>query len=158
MLTLDKKFLEYLREKSIEKIKIFFYEAWCSGKKVDVLFDDFETEWLEKIPLFFLSNKDFSSLLWEGTENSSSRKGEVSEGGWEWIIYLQPEETPYFENAKITRTVRADHTGKEKIRYIFTNTEVVKDRCGCGSSFSFEKKKPKIDLSKLKDMKKNFGK
>jgi len=34
----------------------------------------------------------------------------------------------------------------------------VKDRCGCGSSFSFDKKEVKIDLSKLKDLKNNFKK
>ena len=42
------------------------------------------------------------------------------------------------------------------VRYIFNN-EQVKDRCGCGSSFSFGKKTPKFDLSKLDSLKNNSG-
>ena len=58
----------------------------------------------------------------------------------------------------ITRVVIADHTGKEKVRYIY-KWEEVKWRCGCGSSFNFgEEKKPKLDLSKLRDFKKNLNK
>ena len=47
--------------------------------------------------------------------------------------------------------------GKEKNRYIFSNEKIL-DRCGCGTSFSFEKKKVKIDLEKLKKLKENFWK
>ena len=56
----------------------------------------------------------------------------------------------------ITRTVTADHTGQEKTRYIFSNPKV-EDRCGCGTSFAFEKKVPKIDLEKLKLLRERFG-
>jgi hypothetical protein len=43
-----------------------------------------------------------------------------------------------------------------KTRYIYASEKVL-DRCGCGSSFWFEKKKPKIDLAKLKDLKTRFN-
>ncbi len=63
----------------------------------------------------------------------------------------------HLQNATITRTVTADHTGKQKIRYILTS-DAVKERCGCGSSFSFEKHIPQIDTQKLKNLKANFKK
>ncbi len=61
------------------------------------------------------------------------------------------------ENARITRTVTADHTGEAKVRYIFVSDEI-EERCGCGTSFAFEKKVPKINLEKLKMMRENFKK
>jgi hypothetical protein len=43
----------------------------------------------------------------------------------------------------------------KQIRYIFSSEEV-EDRCGCGTSFAFEKPAPKINLEKLKNMRENF--
>ena len=42
-------------------------------------------------------------------------------------------------------------------KYIFSNPKI-QDRCGCGTSFSFEKKVPKIDLEKLRLLKDRFWK
>ncbi len=128
MLKLDKNFLNYLLENKIKKVKIFFYKAGCSWTKIDVIFDDF----LEKDLLNIMSI-------------------------WEVKIFVEENDKEKFENGVITRTIIADHTWAEKIRYVFINKDI-KERCGCGSSFSFEKKVPKIDLNKLKDLKKNFGK
>lgn len=72
-------------------------------------------------------------------------------------IYIEKIDKEKFENCSITRVQKADHTGKVKTRYIYASDKVL-DRCGCGSSFWFEKKKPKIDLDKLKNLKHNFGK
>lgn len=127
MLQFDKKTILYFEDKWTKKIKVFFYDSWCSWKKVD-LSDDFDlTNDLEKLDLPYT-----------------------------FSVYVEKLDKDKFENCMITRTVKADHTGKEKIRYIFTSSDI-KDRCGCGTSFSFEKKKPKIDLNKLKNLKKNFN-
>lgn len=128
-INLDKNFVNFLEEKNIWKIKIFFYEAGCSGLKIDVIFDDFDIlEDLEKI-----------------------------QNIWKTEIFIEKKDKNKFENAKIMRTIKADHTWNEKIRYIFL-TEKIKDRCGCWSSFSFEKKKPKINFENLKNLKNNFKK
>ena len=125
---LDKNTIALFEEQKLEKIKIFFYDSWCSWTKVDIS-SDFEVD---------------ENLV--EVENNYSFK-----------IYLEKKDLSKFENCNITKTVVADHTWKEKIRYIFSSNKV-KDRCGCGSSFSFDKKVPKIDLSKLKDMKNKFKK
>ncbi|MCH8518592.1 hypothetical protein LAT59_02435 [Candidatus Gracilibacteria bacterium] len=127
MLQLDKKFLAELEESGVEKLKVFLYEAGCSGKKVGV-----EAE--------FDIDEDLEIL-----ESNFSQ------------IFIPHTDRVYLENGRLTRTSKADHTGKEKIRYIFTSEEI-QDRCGCGTSFAFEKKKPKIDFEKLKNMKANFNK
>ena len=131
MLHFDKNFLKHLNDIWAKKIWVFFYEAGCSGTKVDIKIDDFDE--VDLIPIV------------------SSQEREQS--GFQ--IYVKEEEKEKFEWARITRTVIADHTGQEKIRYILSHPEV-KERCGCGSSFSFEKKVPKLNLEKLKDMKKKF--
>lgn len=128
MLKLDKKFLEELESTWVQKIKVFFYEAGCSGKKVDILIDDFEVD--ESLELLQLA--------------LSPLRGEL-ERGFVWvgiICYVPKTDIPHLENARITRTIKADHTGKQKIRYILTSDQV-QDRCWCGSSFSFEKKTSK---------------
>ncbi|MDD3145069.1 MAG: hypothetical protein PHV23_03065 [Candidatus Gracilibacteria bacterium] len=126
---LDKNTVLDLMNRKVEKILVYFYDAGCSGIKVDIK-EDFEiTNLLEKLDL---SSSPFS-------------------------VYIEKKDKEKFRNSVITKTISADHTGKEKVRYIFNN-EQVKDRCGCGSSFSFENKKPKLDLSKLKDLKSNFKK
>ncbi len=124
---LDKNTINSLKQKWTKSIKIFFYDAWCSGTKVDI----------EESPnvkeLVFIKDQD-------------------------WIeIYTNKEEKDKFENSIITRVVIADHTWKEKLRYIFSSKEV-KDRCGCGSSFSFSKKVPKINFDELKNLKSSFKK
>ena len=134
MLQLDSKTITQLEAEGIEKLKVFFYTAGCSGKKVDMTTDFDITDDLISLPL---------------------AKGVPDEGGGGIICYVPKFDYKYLENARITKVVKADHTGKEKIRYIYSSDDVL-DRCGCGTSFGFEKKIPKIDLSKLKDMKKNF--
>lgn len=129
MLKLDKNTLEYFRQKNVNKIKIFFYDAGCSGTKVNIT-DDFEID---------------ENLV----EVSSSSVVK---------LFVEKKDFSKFENCSITRTITADHTGKEKIRYIYASDEV-KGRCWCWSSFSFgEKKKNKINLNNLKDLKKSFSK
>mgnify|MGYP003963627829 CR=1 FL=1 len=123
---LDKNTVRYFEDKNISKIKIFFYESWCSWTKVDIS-DDFKID---------------DNLVQVETD-------------YLFDLYIEKKDQDKFMDCNITRTVKADHTWKEKIRYIFSN-EKVKDRCGCGSSFSFDKKEIKIDLSKLKDMKLNI--
>ena len=127
MLQLDKKFLSELEDIWIKKIKVFLYEAGCSGKKVWVE-TDFEID--ESLELL---ESNFSH------------------------IYTPKTDIQHLQDGRLTRTIKADHTEKEKIRYIFTSNEI-QDRCGCGTSFAFEKKKPKIDFEKLKHMKANFNK
>lgn len=123
---LDKNTVLDLQDRKVEKIKIFFYDAWCSGTKVYIT-EDFEVgDDLEKLNL-----------------------------RTSFAIYVEKKDKDKFNWAIITKTVVADHTWKEKVRYIFSN-EKVKDRCGCGSSFSFSKKELKIDMEKLKDLKFNF--
>lgn len=127
MLQLDKKFLAELQESWVQKLKVFLYEAGCSGKKVWVETKFEVDDSLTSVPV-------------------------------PWIqIYIPKTDRVHLENGRITRTVKADHTGKEKVRYIFTSNEI-QDRCWCGTSFAFEKKKPQIDFEKLKNMKANFWK
>lgn len=128
MIKFDKKFLKEIEEKNISKIKIFFYEAWCSGLKIDISFDDFE--------------------VWENLKNIWKL--------WEIDIFVEKKDAEKFENSFISMISKSDHTWEIKKRFIFTNSNLVKDRCGCWSSFSFEKKKPKINLENLKNLKNNF--
>lgn len=127
MLQFDSKTITQLEADWTEKLKVFFYGAWCSGTKIDMT-TDFEVD---------------DSLT-------------QIESCWRFDLYVEISDREKLENARITKVVKADHTGKEKIRYIYSSDDVL-DRCGCGTSFWFEKKIPKIDLSKLKDMKKNFN-
>ncbi len=124
---LDKSTVLDLINRKIKKIFIYFYDAWCSGQKINIS-EDFEiTEDMKKLDL---STSPFD-------------------------VYVQKKDYEKFNWSIITRTLVADHTWKEKIRYIFSSQKV-KDRCGCWSSFSFEKKKPKLNLQNLKTLKKNF--
>ncbi|MDD2870516.1 MAG: hypothetical protein PHS49_00870 [Candidatus Gracilibacteria bacterium] len=127
---LDKSTVLDLINRKVEKILVYFYDAGCSGTKVNIK-EDFEiTDELSKLEL---KSSPFD-------------------------VYVETKDADKFKGSIITKTITADHTGKEKVRYIFSN-EQVKDRCGCGSSFSFgEKKKPKIDINKLKDLKNKFKK
>ncbi len=134
MLKIDKKTIQTFLENDIKKIKVFFYEAGCSWTKVNISSDFEITDEL----IHFVT---LSLVEWA-----------------EWIkVYIPLSEKEKFDWAIITRSVVADHTWKEKIRYIFSNPKVL-DRCGCGTSFSFEKKVPKINLEKLRLLKDRFGK
>jgi Fe-S cluster assembly iron-binding protein IscA len=77
------------------------------------------------------------------------------QGEYNFEIYVPKVDREHLENANITRIVKADHTGVAQARYIFASNEV-EDRCGCGTSFAFEKPVPKINLEKLKKMRENF--
>ncbi len=134
MLKIDKKTIQQFQDKKVEKLLVFFYEAGCSGTKVNI-----STE-------FEISDDLHYCVDLTAVENTPGIP-----------VYVKNEEKEKFEWAIITRSVKADHTGKEKIRYIFSNPKVL-DRCGCGSSFSFEKKVPKIDLEKLRLLKGRFRK
>ena len=123
MLQLDPKTIAELESSWVKKLKVFFYEAGCSGNKVDMTMD-------------FEVSEELVKLAWD----------------YSFDIYVPKAQKAGFENARITKVVKADHTGKEKIRYIYSSDDV-EDRCGCGTSFAFEKKKPKINLEKLKNLK-----
>lgn len=128
-LKLDNKTVSSLEDLWIKKIKVFFYDSGCSWTKVNIESDFEITIELVKID----SNYSFE-------------------------IYVDKRDEEKFENCSITKTVTADHTGKEKVRYIYASQKV-KSRCWCWSSFDFwEKKVPKLDLSKFKDFKNNFKK
>ncbi len=126
MLTLDKKTVTEFESEGIQKLKVFFYEAGCSGTKINM-----ETE--------FEVTDDIEQL----------------EADYAFALYVPKSDKEHLEHARITRVVVADHTGIEKTRYVFSSDEV-EDRCGCGTSFAFEKPAPVIDLEKLKKMRENF--
>lgn len=126
MLILDKKMVAHFEEQWLEKIKVFFYEAGCSGTKIEVSTDFDVDESLEKMK---------------------------SEYGFE--LYIEEKDKEKLESARVTRVVVADHTGEEKVRYVFSSEQIL-DRCGCGTSFGFEKPVPKIDLEKLRKLRANF--
>ena len=129
MLQFDKKTILDLESKNVEKIRVFFYNDWCSWTKVDLLLDKFDlTNDLKKLEL-----------------------------SYNFEVYIEWKDKEKFKDCIITRVIKSDHTGCKKIRYIFSSKKV-KDRCNCWSSFSFEEKKPVLDLEKLKNLKVNFGK
>lgn len=143
MLQLDKKTVSEFETAGVQKLKVFLYEAGCSGMKIDVLVDDFEvTDDLVEIP-------HPTPLLTKERETSEA-------GGRGFKIYVPKADRKHLENARITKIVKADHTGTEKIRYMFTSDEV-QERCGCGTSFAFEKATPKINISELKNLRNNFN-
>lgn len=120
--------IDYFKNRNVSKIKIFFYDAGCSGVKINILEDFDLEESLEKVDLDY---------------------------GFD--LYVYSKDADKFKECTITRTVKSDHTWVEKVRYIFSSDKV-KDRCGCWSSFNFSKKKPKLNLGNLKDLKNKFNK
>ncbi len=124
---LDKNTVIDLINRKVSKIFIYFYDAWCSWLKLNIT-EEFEI-------------------------NDDLQKMDLSTSPFD--VYVEKKDYDKFSWAIITKTVVADHTWKEKVRYIFSNKSV-EDRCWCGSSFSFEKKKPKLNLDKLSELKKNF--
>jgi len=130
MIKLDKNTINDLESRKVEKIKIFFYDAWCSWTKINIS-----------------ENFKIDQTLIEVNINSKNK----------FKIYIDKRDKDKLENCSITKTITADHTLKEKTRYIFTSKEV-KWRCWCWSSFNFWEKKPKINLDNLKNIKNNFKK
>jgi Fe-S cluster assembly iron-binding protein IscA len=126
MLQLDKKTVSEFEAAGVEKLKVFFYEAGCSGTKIDM-------------------NHEFD--IDDNIIKLESKYG--------FDLYVPKTDREHLENASITRVVVADHTGIAKTRYIFASDEV-EDRCGCGTSFAFEKPAPKVDLDKLRKLRENF--
>lgn len=126
MLQLDKKTVSEFENSWVKKLKVFFIEAGCSGTKIDMQ-----------------------------TEFEIDEKIEKLDTEYNFELYIPKTDTQYLENARITRVVRADHTGVEQVRYIFASDDI-EDRCGCGTSFAFEKPVPKIDLEKLRLLRENF--
>ena len=92
MINLDKNTVSDLVERNVEKILIFFYDSGCSWTKVDI-------------------SEDF--VVWDDLVEI--------EGDYKFKIYNKKNEKEQFENCNITKTVTADHTGKEKVRYIFSS-------------------------------------
>jgi Fe-S cluster assembly iron-binding protein IscA len=133
MIKIDKKTLVEFQENGVNKIHVFFYEAGCSGTKVDIE-SDFEV----------------SDELFQCTS--------FDEYGIDAYVKIQDREK--FDWAMITKIrEKSDnpHLQGVKNKYIFSNPKI-EDRCGCGTSFAFEKKVPKIDLEKLRFLKDRFGK
>jgi Fe-S cluster assembly iron-binding protein IscA len=157
MLQLDKKTVSEFENAWVEKLKVFFIEAGCSGTKIQM-----ETEFEVTGDLEFLytiTSSQPSPLGEKGQAANVASLSSKGEGiqGWGGIqVYIPKSDKKYLENAKITRVVKADHTWVEKTRYIFASDDV-EDRCGCGTSFAFEKPVPKIDLEKLKKLRENFN-
>jgi len=99
MLKLDKKTVTEFESEGIERLKVFFYEAGCSGTKINM-----ETEF-------------------EVTDDIEQLKAD-----YEFELYVPKSDKEHLENARITRVVVADHTGIAKARYVFSSDEV-EDRC-----------------------------
>ena len=118
--------MEPLALRLLEKIKVFFYEAGCSGTKIEVS-TDFDVD--------------------EDLEMVDSQYG--------FGVYIEKKDRDKLDEGRITRVVVADHTWEEKVRYVFSSEQIL-DRCGCGTSFGFEKPVPKIDLEKLRKLRADF--
>lgn len=130
MLKLDIKTVQSFEKSGVEKIKIFFYDAGCAGQKLDIQTDDF--------PI-------------------TDELTQLTDLEYPFAVYVYSTDVSKLEKVTITRVVVADHSGEKKTRYIVASSEV-QQRCGCGSSFSFEKWQPKIQYNNLKDLKTRFQK
>jgi len=130
MIKLDKNTINDLESRRVEKIKIFFYDAWCSWTKINIS-EDFEID----------------QILIEVNINSENK----------FKTYIDKRDKEKLENCSITKTINKDHTWKEKVRYIFSSNKV-QSRCWCWSSFDLWDKKPKLNLNNLNDLKLKFKK
>lgn len=147
MIKIDKKTLIEFQENKVKKIHVFFYDAGCSGTKVDIEtdFDEKDLELVAIFPDLDSQGKPVNNppLQWEGIK-----------------VYIIPANKEQFDWAMVTKIrEKSDnpHLQGVKDKYIFSNPKI-QDRCGCGTSFSFEKKVPKIDLEKLRLLKDRFKK
>lgn len=134
MLKLSQNIVDDIKERNVKKVKIFFYTSWCSWTKID-LTEDFEID--DNISLFSV-NDDLLSWICE--------------------VYIEQKDLEKLENCNITKVVNDDkdwHNIWKKFKYIFSSGEI-KDRCWCWTSFSFEKKIPKLNFAKLKWLKDKF--
>ena len=91
---IDKKTIQSFKEKWVEKIKLFFYDAWCSWTKLDIE-----------------ENPDITNLIL------------CNNIDW-IDVYCSENNKDKFVDCNITKTVSEDHTWKEKVRYIYTSTKV----------------------------------
>jgi len=137
MLKLSQNIINDLNKRNAWKIKIFFYSSWCSWTKVDLI-EDFEIN-----DDLILIDEILPFQEWQKID-----------------IFVEKKDFDKFENSVITRIEvkkeeKNEHLKWKKFKYIFTNDKI-KDRCGCWTSFSFEKKKPKLNLEKLKNFKSKF--
>ena len=123
MFKLDKNTIADFEKKWVQRVKVYFISGGCSGTKIDIVVDDFDI------------NEDIEKISQEFLDPSLQQ-----ENGFQ--VFVEKKDFEKFQDATITRLVKADHTGEAKPRYIYSN-EAILDRCGCGTSFSFEKKKPK---------------
>lgn len=147
MIKIDRKTLVEFQENWVKKIHVFFYDAGCSGTKVDIE-TEFDVDGLELVAVF-------PDLDWEWKPVNNPPLP------WEGIeVYIIPANKDKFDGAMVTKIrEKSDnpHLQGAKDKYIFSNPKI-QDRCGCGTSFSFEKKVPKINLEKLRLLKDRFGK
>lgn len=162
MLQLDKKTVSEFETAGVQKLKVFFYEAGCSGTKIDMSTEFEVTDDLVLISQTPLPNPLLpgEGIKWDNEDVASSLLQEriergITDGSYWFQVYVPKSDREYLENAKITRVIVADHTGEAKPRYIFAHDEV-EDRCWCWTSFAFEKPVPVIDLEKLKLLRMNF--
>lgn len=147
MIKIDKKTLLEFQENWVKKIHVFFYEAGCSGTKVDIE-TDFDEKDLELVAIFPELDEKAKPV------NNPPLEGEGIK------VFIKSEDTEKFDGAMVTKIrEKSDnpHLQGAKDKYIFSNPKI-QDRCGCGTSFSFEKKVPKIDLEKLRFLKDRFKK
>ena len=130
MIKLDKNTINDLESRKVKKIKIFFYDAWCSGTKINIS-EDFEID---------------QTLMQVNISSKNTFK-----------IYIDKRDKEKLKNCSITKTINKDHTWEEKIRYIFSSKQV-KSRCWCWSSFDLWDKKPKLNINNLNNLKLKFKK
>lgn len=126
MLKLSQNIVNYFSK--AEKVKIYFYTSWCAWNKVDIT-DNFEI------------NDDLVLL----------------ETNYDFEVYALKNDIEKIKDSIITRIdlkqdEENEHIKWKKFKYIFVNDNI-KERCGCWTSFSFEKKKLKINFDKLKSLK-----
>lgn len=103
---------------------------------------DFKNREISNVKIFFYTSGCAGTKVWI-EENPDFNDLELFEN-IEWInIYSSLEDIEKLRWGTITKVMW---------KFIFSSN-VVKSRCGCGSSFSFEKKEKVLALHKLKDLK-----
>jgi len=103
---LDKNIISDLKSRWIKKIRLYFYNAWCSWTKA----------WIEE------DNLTDNLVLIKTLE--------------EIDIYSNIIDKQKFIDCKITKTISKDHNWKEKVRYIYTSSKVKsRCWCGTSFSF-----------------------